>query len=48
MEAESKWLEERGPELICQPTHCPLIAESLSGIWMSMTLERHAGEAIDS
>ena len=48
MEADSKWFEERGPELICQPTNYPLIAEGLPGIWLRRTLERHVCRVIDS
>ncbi len=48
MEADSKWFEERGSELISQPTNYPLIAEGLPGMWMRRTLERHACRDIDS
>ena len=48
MEADSKWFEERGPELICQPTNYPLIAEGLPGMWMRRALERNVCRVIDS
>ncbi len=48
MEADSKWFEERGPELICQPTNYPLIAVGLPGMWMRRKLERHVCRVIDS
>ena len=48
MEADSKWFEERGPELICQPTNYLLIAEGLPGMWMRRALERNVCRVIDS
>ena len=48
MEAESKWSEERGSELISQPTNYPLIAEGLPGMWMRRTLERQGFWVINS
>ena len=48
MEGDSKWFEERGPELICQPTNYPLIAEGLPGMWMRRALERQGFRVSDS
>ena len=48
METDSKWFEERGPELICHPTNYPLIVEGLPGMRMRRTLERHGCRVIDS
>ena len=48
MEADSKWFEEREPELICQPTNHALIAEGLPEIWMRRTLERQGFRVINS
>ena len=42
------WFEERGPELICQPTNYLPIAEGLPGMWMRRALERHGCRVIDS
>ena len=42
------WFEERGPELICQPTNYLLIAEGLLGMWMRRALERQGSRVIDS
>ena len=39
MEGDSKeWFEDRGAELICQPTNYLPIAEGLPGMWMRRAL----------
>ena len=48
MEGDSKWSEERWPELICQPTNYLPIAEGLPGMWMRRALERQGFRVIDS
>ena len=48
MEADTKWFEERGPELICHPPIYLLIADGLPGMWMRPALEREGFRVVES